>query len=109
MLLSADLWVGALLRRVEQAGSSAYIIRKGDRSFGSVVVKVLNMRTREAYVLREAQKGENTVWMRPVDSLSEPDLDAYIARQVRFDADLWIVEIEDLHGRHFLTEPVELS
>jgi hypothetical protein len=111
MLLSADLWVGALLRRVEQAGSFAYVARKGDARGGAVIVKVVNLRTRDAYVLREAQSGEGlagdeTVWMRPVETVNEPDIDAWIARQVRFDPDLWIIEIEDAQGRHFLTEKV---
>ncbi|MDV6331881.1 DUF1491 family protein [Asticcacaulis sp. 201] len=107
MLLSADIWVSALLRRVEQAGSFAYIARRGDRNYGSVLVKVLNLRSRDVYVLREAQKGDTTVWMRPVETVTEADLDDWIARQVRYDSDLWVVEIEDAEGRHFLTEPVE--
>lgn len=109
MLLSADLWVGALLRRVEQAGSFAYVARKGDARYGSVLVKVVNLRTRDVYVLREAQTGETTVWMKPVETLTEDDLDAYVARQVRYDPDLWVIEIEDAEGRHFLTEPVNLQ
>ncbi len=109
LILSADIWVGALLRRVEQAGSFAYIARRGERNFGSVLIKVVNMRSREAYVLREAQKGEETVWMRPNDTVIESDLDAWIARQVKYDNDLWVVEIEDKDGRHFLTEKVEVS
>ena len=107
MLLSADIWVSALLHRVAQAGSFAYIARRGERSFGSVLVKVVNLRSREVYVLREAQNGEQTVWMRPVEARGEADLDAWIVRQTQYDADLWVVEIEDAEGRHFLTEPVE--
>jgi len=26
---------------------------------------------------------------------------------VRIDPDIWVVEIDDRQGRHFLTEPVE--
>ncbi len=107
MLLSSDIWVGALLRRVEQAGSFAYIARRGDKSFGAVLVKVLNLRTRDTYVLREAQKGEESVWMQPVETKDEADLDAWIARQTKYDPDIWVVEIEDSEGRHFLTEKVE--
>ena len=108
LILSADIWVGALLRRVEQAGSFAYIARRGERNFGSVLIKVVNMRTREAYVLREAQKGEESVWMQPVETKDEADLDAWIARQAKYDPDIWVVEIEDSEGRHFLTEKVEI-
>ena len=107
MLLSADVWVSALMRRVGQAGSFAYIARRGERQFGAVLVKVMNLRTRETYVLREAQQQEGeTVWMRPVGALAESDLDAWIARQASHDPDLWVVEIEDAEGRHFLTETV---
>lgn len=109
MLLSSDFWVGALIRRVEQAGSFASVARKGHPRFGAVLVKVLNLRTREAYVLREVQTGQDgdaTAWMRPLETLNEPDIDAWIARQVAYDPDLWVVEIEDVEGRHFLTEKV---
>ena len=106
MLLAADVWVGALIRRVELAGSFATVARRGDRSFGSVLVKVVNLATRQAYVLREAQSGEDTVWMQPVTFDNEPELDQWIARQVKYDSDLWVVEIEDREGRHFLTEKV---
>ena len=109
MLLSAEFWVSALMRRVELSGSFAYIVRRGDAQFGSVLVKIVNLRTRSAYLLREAQKNDASVWMRPLETQVEGDLDAYIARQVKYDPDLWVVEIEDVEGRHFLTEPVELS
>ena len=109
MLLSTDIWVSALVRRVEQAGSFAFIAHKGERQFGSVLVKVLNLRSRDAYVLREVRTGDDTVWIQPVETIAEPDVDAYITRQLKFDADLWVVEIEDGEGRHFLVEPVQLS
>jgi len=108
MLLSSDIWVSALIRRVEQAGSFAFIARRGEKSFGAVLVKVLNLKTRETYVLREAQKGEESVWMQPVETKDEADLDEWIARQARYDPDIWVVEIEDAEGRHFLTEKVEI-
>jgi hypothetical protein len=32
------------------------------------------------------------------------EADLYLARQLKFDEDLWIIEIEDKEGRHFLGE-----
>jgi hypothetical protein len=108
MLLPTDVWVAALVRRAQQGGAFPAVIRKGDPRAGTVLVKVLNRREGWAKLLAEATRGDGErVWMQPVASVDEPDLDAYIARQVRVDPDLWVVEIDDPAGRHFLIEPVE--
>ena len=108
MLLSTDLWAGALIRRAELAGAYAMVARKGDPRAGAVLVKVVNRRAGEAWLYASAVRGDGEqVWMQPVASTDEAEVDAFIARQIRFDPDLWIVEIEDPEGRHFLTEPVE--
>lgn len=108
MLLSTDIWVGALIRRAEKEGAFATVARKGDPRAGAVLVKVLNRREGHAVLYAEAFRGDGErVWMEPTASHQEPDLDRYIERAVRVDPDLWVVEIEDGLGRHFLTEAVE--
>ena len=37
-----------------------------------------------------------------VTPVPEADVEARLAREIRFDPDVWIVEIEDRAGRHFL-------
>jgi hypothetical protein len=108
MLLSTDIWVGALIRRVELGGAFAVVARKGDVRAGAVLIKVLNRETGGARLYAEATRvdGER-VWMQPVGSDREEDLDRYVERAARIDPDLWVVEVDDRHGRHFLTEPVE--
>jgi hypothetical protein len=108
MLLATDIWVGALIRRAELGGAFAVVGRKGDPRAGAVLVKVLNRRDGVARLYAEATRLEGEpVWMQPAASNEEPDLDRYIERAIRIDPDLWVVEIEDAQGRHFLTEPVE--
>jgi hypothetical protein len=108
MLLSTDLWVAALIRRAEQGGAFAVVVRKGDPRAGAVLVKVLDRQTGGARLYAQATRidGE-AVWMQPARSEAEPDLDRYVERAARIDPDLWVVEIDDRHGHHFLTEPVE--
>lgn len=108
MRLSTDVWASALIRRAELAGAFAVVVRKGDAQAGAVLVKIYNPLTRQAVLYASAVRGEGeTVWMQPLPDKPESDLDAYVARARGRDPDLWVVEIEDRQGRHFLTEPVE--
>ena len=110
MLLSTDIWVGALIRRAELAGAFAMVVRKGDPRAGAVLVKSVNRRAGECRLYSEAVRGDGErFWMQPVRSAAEADLDAYIERSALIDPDVWVVEIEDLEGRHFLTEAVDPS
>jgi hypothetical protein len=107
MNISTDIWVYALIRRVELAGAFATVARKGDARGGAVLIKTFDPKTRTARVWAEAFGGDgDTVWMRPVQSDTEADVDAYVARAARIDPDIWVVEIEDADGARFLTETV---
>ncbi len=107
-MFSSDIWVAALIRRAELGGAFPVVVRKGDARAGSVLIKVLNRSQGTARLYAEATRGDGEkVWMRPALSELEPELDAYIARAARVDPDIWVVEIDDRDGRHFLTEPVE--
>jgi hypothetical protein len=108
LLLSSDLWVSALIRRAELEGAYATVVRKGDDRAGSVIVKAYDTSTRTAKLYTEAFGNDGEpLWIQPVTSDSEAELDAYIARQRGYDPDLWVVEIEDRQGRHFITEKVQ--
>lgn len=108
MLLSSDIWVAALIRRAEIAGANAVVVRRGDDRAGTVIVKAYDTSTRQARLYTEAfgPDGER-LWIQPVRSEFESELDAYIERQRRYDPDLWVVEVEDRQGRHFITEKIQ--
>jgi hypothetical protein len=91
----AGLWVQAALRLGMEAGRTGVVLRKGDPDSGGVLVV---LRGREGLaVLSQMRTAEGELaWMRatgpaPVD---EAAADAYVARQVRFDPDLWVIEFE---------------
>jgi hypothetical protein len=108
MRLDTDIWVYALIRRAHQGGAFAVVARKGDARGGAVLVKQVNRRTGAARLLAEATRGDGErVWMSPLAANDEAAIDRYIERTVRIDPDIWVVEIDDPEGRHFLVEPVE--
>lgn len=108
MILSTDVWVAALVRRVEQGGAFAVVARKGDPRAGAALVRVFDLRRGSARLYAEAMRGDGErVWMQPLPDAGPTELDGYVERATRIDPDLWLVEIEDPQGRHFLTEPVD--
>jgi hypothetical protein len=107
MILPTDVWVGALIRRAELGGAFAVVARKGDARAGAVLVKAVNRGDGTARLYSEAVRGDGErFWMQPLATTDERELDGYVERARKYDPDLWVVEIEDREGRHFLTEPV---
>jgi hypothetical protein len=107
LLIASDVWVAALIRRAELGGASAMVTRRGDARAGAVLVKVWNSSERRARVWSEASGPDgDRLWLQTIDSEAESEVDAWIARQAGYDPDVWVVEIEDREGRHFLTEKV---
>jgi hypothetical protein len=105
--LKAGLYVRALIRRAEVAGASAYVVRRGAEEAGALFLKVARL-DGSCTVLSQARRGEGElVWMRPLgESSDDAAATKYFEKQIRFDPDLWIVEIEDREGRAFVDEAV---
>ena len=107
--LKANFWVDALKWRVEAGGASLYVKQRGDADAGAVLVKLSLMDgTSHLFVPIRGMDGER-IWSQPLGEtpLPEAKVDHYMDRRVEDDPDLWLIEIEDRHGRHFLNEPIE--
>ncbi len=105
--LKAGIFVRALIRRAEVAGAQAYVARHGAEEAGAIIIKIARL-DGTCLVLDQARRGEGElVWVKPLgDSADEARANAFFEKQIRFDPDLWIVEIEDREGRTFVDEPV---
>lgn len=108
--LKTDFWALALIRRAQVAGAYAAVARKGDPDGGAVLVKVATLDGR-ARLFAPARAGEGErVWLDlSAGALGddERDVDAHVRKRIETDPDIWVVEIEDKLGRHFLMEPVD--
>ena len=103
--ISANLWVSALLRRASMAGAFATIVHRGDEDRGDVLVKVTRARG-EAALYAPAFNPEGPTEFEQLKAEDETGVDALIGKRRQMDRDLWVIEIEDREGRHFLTEKV---
>jgi hypothetical protein len=105
--LKAGIFVRALTRRAEVAGAAAFVVRMGSEEAGALILRV-NKLDGTVLVLNQARDGKgNLVWAQPLGGWSPETLATeWCDKQVKFDPDLWIVEIEDREGRAFVDEPI---
>jgi hypothetical protein len=102
--LTSDFWVRAYLARLEQAGIPAFVTAKGDATAGAVMVKLATLDGHaRAYQRSFDLNADSRIWVVMTEG-DEPSVDAAIKRQRSFDPDLWVIEIEDRHGRTLLQE-----
>lgn len=108
MRLKSEIWVKAYLRRCTVNGASGVVVRHGDDDAGAIFVKIVRQDFMAA-VYAPAPAGLDDAdhdrrWVPRFDSGFVPEVEAetLLKREASFDSDLWIVEIEDREGRHFL-------
>ena len=104
--LKTSIWVAAILRRAQVEGAFAALSQKGDGDAGAVLVKVCTLDGHAVLYRPIRNMDGDRVWL-PQGPDAERKIDHAIAKRTKTDPDLWVVEIEDKQGRHFLTEPVE--
>jgi hypothetical protein len=105
--LKAGIFVRALTRRAEVAGASAFVVRMGSEEAGALILKV-NKLDGTVLVLNQVRgaKGELS-WAQALGGWTEEArASQWCDKQVSFDPDLWILEIEDREGRAFVDEPI---
>ena len=105
--LKTGLYVRALIRRAEIGGASVYVARRGAEEAGALILKLARP-DGSVTVLSRATRGEGErVWIKPLGDCATGEAAAkYFEKQIRFDPDLWIIEIEDREGRPFVDEPI---
>ena len=105
--LKAGIFVRALIRRVQVAAASAYVIRSGAEEAGSIILKISKL-DGSVLVLNQVRNAMGElVWAQALGGwTSEARASEWCDKQVKFDPDVWIVEIEDREGRAFVDEAI---
>ena len=106
--LQANMWVSAYVRRVNQSGAFAAIVRRGDETSGTIFIKI-NTLGQEISLLGPAMPSLDDIapqrrWELRHKTGDEADIDLYLMREAERDPDMWVVEIEDRSGKHHLLD-----
>jgi len=93
--VKAGIWVSMALRMGNSGGRYGAVVRKGDPDAGGVLVVLRH--DKQVSVLSQMRSADGELaWMRATgpDPVDDASADAYIARQLKFDPDLWVLEFE---------------
>lgn len=93
--IKAGIWVSAALRLGSVEGKPGMVIRKGDADAGGVLV-ILRARTGNVVLTQFRDAAGELAWMRGTgqEPVSEEATDAYVKKQISYDADLWVIEFD---------------
>lgn len=105
MRLTAEIWVSAYLARLRIEAIPAFVVRRGEATAGAVLIKLNTLDGQACCYQRsfDLQTGER-IWMVLTEG-DEPTVDQTVERQIGYDPDLWVIEVEDRNGRHLLDQP----
>lgn len=101
--LTTEFWVGSYRKRLDLNDIPVFVRSKGDVTAGAVLIK-LNTLDGNAILY---QRGFAMDGPRGWEILAEGEdetVEAALQRQLSFDPDLWVLEVEDAGGRTLLEE-----
>jgi hypothetical protein len=106
--LRTDIWVAAYIRRIEIEGLVAMLRKRGAAEAGAIFIKLDYLNGQSTLYAPAPQSLSGDDGSRKfrrahkAQTLESLDIEAKIVKEQRFDSDLWLVEVEDRAGRHFL-------
>lgn len=111
MAVKTEIWVMGHLRRCFGAGLTGVVARRGAAEAGAVFVRVVVGRG-EVRLFAPApgpaydEEGRRT-WIEPLGgaAVAEEEAGRFLERQVSFDPDVWILDIDDPKGEGLLDVP----
>ena len=104
--LSASVEAAGLIRRAEAEGGFGTVLRRGDPERGALLL-VIRCRGKQFTCLERMLAADGAYrWAQagPKGADSEQELPEFLAKRVRFDEDLWLIELDIAQPERFIAE-----
>jgi hypothetical protein len=109
MRIKSNIWVAAYLRRCQTENIFGVVRRRGAEEAGAIFIKLalldgnaLLFTPAPQTAYDESRPADRAFAQSTAQPVAEQVVEERLTKEIRFDSDIWIVEIEDRAGRHFL-------
>ena len=109
--LSAAVEAAGLVRRAESGGDFAAILKKGDPDRGAILL-VISSRGRHVGCLERMlvlDGGYRWQGVGPGESSNSDEIRDFLKKRIRFDTDLWAIELDIAEAERFIAETTALG
>lgn len=109
MRLTSEFFVSAYLRQCGIEGAFAALRRRGGAEAGAIFIVIDRLdgtgvlygpAPQSSY--DEGPQDRAFTRLHKAEAIDRPEIEARLEKEIRFDPDCWIVEVEDRAGRSFL-------
>ena len=106
--LAAHVEAGSLIRRAEQEGGFATVLKRGDADRGSLLLLIASRGVHQACLERALAADGSYRWqkMGPAAGSGPSELADWVQKRTRFDEDSWLIELDIAEPERFIDEMV---
>ena len=106
--LKTEIWIKAQIRLCDINFISAMVTRRGDSDAGAILLKLNRLGAGVEILCQTRDIEGNHAWMRGTgkDLISETEAEVYIEKQIQYDPDIWVLEIEDPKHQYIIDSKI---
>ena len=101
--ITSELWVAAYKKRLELEAIPMFIVHRGDKVSGAIIVRVSDLKGKAKVFVQSYDTEGCGIWLELAND-TDFEIDSFIRKQKTMDPDIWVLEIEVLNGRHMLDD-----
>ena len=101
--VTSEFWVSALKKKLELKAIPIFVIQKGDKQAGAIIIRVSDMIGNSKIFVQVPSHFNDRRWVQLADG-RDVEIEEIVNREKKFDKDAWILEVEELKGINFIDE-----
>ena len=101
--LTSEMWVSALKKRCDSHAIPFFLVKKGDKQAGAILIRVSDLCGRSKIFEQVSRVDGNQQWVEIANGF-DTEIEEVLRKQIVFDNDIWILEVEEFKGINFFED-----